>query len=68
MKAKILALTIGGIIAAAVALLYAPNSGEHTRQMLGERGQQALDKTRHFLQETQQSASQLVASVGDRRS
>lgn len=60
MKAKIFALTIGGIIAAAVALLYAPNSGAHTRQVLGERSQQAMDRTRQFLQETQQSANQLV--------
>lgn len=61
MKAKIFALTIGGIIAAAVALLYAPNSGAHTRQMLSERSQQAIEKTRQFLQETQQSANQMVS-------
>ena len=60
MKTKIAALTIGGLIAAAIALLYAPSSGEKTRQMLGERSQQAMDKTRQFLQETQQSAGELV--------
>jgi len=60
LRAKIASLTMVGLIAAAVALLYAPHSGAKTRRMIGERGQQALDKTRQFLQETQQSANQLV--------
>jgi len=60
MKAKIFGITIAGIIAAAVALLYAPNSGEHTRQLIRERRADALEKTRQFLQETQQSVNGLV--------
>ena len=60
MKAKIALLTIGGLIAAAAALLYAPNSGEETRQRLSARRDQVLEKTRQFLQETQQSANQMV--------
>jgi gas vesicle protein len=60
MKAKIALLTISGLIAAAAALLYAPNSGAETRQRLSAQRDQALEKTRQFLQETQQSANQLV--------
>ena len=59
-KAQIAILTISGLIAAAAALLYAPNSGAETRQRLGAKLDQVVEKTRQFLQDTQQSANQLV--------
>ena len=61
MKAKIALLAISGLIAAATALLYAPTSGAETRQRLSAQRDQVLEKTRQFLQETQQSANRLVS-------
>ena len=62
MKATLTGLTIGGLLATAVALLYAPNSGEKTRQWLGNRSEKALENTRRFIRETQQSANQLLTA------
>jgi gas vesicle protein len=46
----------GGLIGAAVALLYAPRSGEETRQILMSNSQEIKEKAVKSIQEVQDSA------------
>lgn len=62
LKVYLTGFTIGGLVAAAAALLYTPYSGEETRQMLRERSEEVKDKTQKFVWETQQSANQILTS------
>ena len=62
-----LAFVVGALTGAAVALLFAPASGEETREYLGEkaretraRAQQALDESREFYQEQRQGIASAV--------
>lgn len=55
-KTGIFALIAGGLIGAGVALLYAPRSGEDTRQLLVENSQDIKDKALKSIQEVQESA------------
>lgn len=47
---------LGGLIGAAVALLYAPRSGEETRQVLVDNSQEIKNKALKSIQEVQDSA------------
>ena len=51
-----LAFFTGGLIGATVALLYAPRSGEETRQLLVQNSQEIKDKAMKSIQEVQDSA------------
>jgi gas vesicle protein len=44
----ILAFLLGGLTGAAVALLYAPRSGQETRDLLGERMRETADRGREL--------------------
>ena len=46
----------GGLIGAAVAILYAPRSGEETRQILTSNSQEIKEKAVKSIQEVQDSA------------
>lgn len=59
-KAYLTGFTIGGLIATTVTLLYAPRTGEETRDYLRNRSEEAQEKTRQFLQETQQRANEVL--------
>jgi len=50
------AFLLGGLIGAVVGLLYAPQSGEETRQTLVDEGQEIVDKTRTSVKNTQDAA------------
>jgi len=43
------AFVIGALTGAAVALLYAPASGEETRELLGQRAREGKDKAREAM-------------------
>ena len=52
-KNSIGAFLIGGLVGAAVALLYAPKAGDETRQTLRESSRMVKDKAMSFLNEAQ---------------
>lgn len=58
-KAYLTGFTIGGLLATTVTLLYAPRSGEETRTMLRDRSEEAQEKTRQFLADSQQRANEV---------
>ena len=58
------ALIVGGLLGATVALLYAPRSGEETRQLLLENSQEIKDKAVQSIQEVQGLA---LISIEDSR-
>lgn len=45
----LIAFVVGAITGAAVALLYAPASGEETREYLGERAREGREKARQAM-------------------
>jgi gas vesicle protein len=45
----LIAFAVGAIVGAAVALLYAPASGEETRDYLGQRAKEGRDRARQNL-------------------
>ena len=57
------AFTFGSLVGGGVALLYAPQKGEQTRQRLLQRGTQLKDQATQVAGQAQQAAGQ----VGDRR-
>ena len=63
-KTGIIALIAGGLFGAAVALLYAPRSGEETRQLLVDNSQEIKDKALQSIQEVQGLA---LLSIEDSR-
>lgn len=50
------AFLLGGLIGAVLGLLYAPRSGEETRQMLTDEGQELANKALTAIQDAQDSA------------
>ena len=46
-----IAFVVGAITGAAVALLFAPASGEETREYLGERAREGREKTREAMEQ-----------------
>jgi gas vesicle protein len=47
----LMAFAVGALAGAAVALLYAPATGEETRRKLGERARDARDRAEEFARE-----------------
>jgi len=60
------AFLLGGAIGAVVGLLYAPRSGEETRQILTEEGKDLMNKTRNSVSEAQESAMATLQSAQER--
>lgn len=60
LKAYLTGFTLGSVVASSIALLFAPYSGEETRQLLLVRSEKAKDKTKKFIKETQKNADQLL--------
>lgn len=70
---KLLYFLIGGFVGASVALLFAPKSGEETRQLLGDRYRSGADEVnkrvqsgREFVTSTRQNLSDSVSSAIDK--
>jgi gas vesicle protein len=55
--AVVLAFLAGAVAGAAVALLYAPASGEETREYLGQRAREGRDKVADFKREMSRAAA-----------
>lgn len=55
-----LAIITGGLLGAIFALLYAPRSGEETRQLLAENSQEIKDTALQSIHKVQESARMAV--------
>jgi len=62
-KTGLRAFLIGGTIGAIVGLLYAPQSGEKTRQVLVDEGQEIMDKTKASVKDTQDTAASIIENA-----
>ncbi len=56
----VVAFTIGALVGAVVALLYAPAKGDDTREMLGEKAREGAEKTREFLKQQKETLASAV--------
>ena len=61
LRAYITGFALGSLIATAITLLFAPYSGEDTRQLLKERKEELRSKAQEFVRETQENANQMLA-------
>jgi len=57
---------LGALVGAGVALLFAPRSGEDTRQMLGEHARRATDTVRDAVEDVTDRVAERAADVRDR--
>ncbi len=60
------AFLVGGLLGAAVGLLYAPRSGEETRRVLFDTSQELKGKALNTAQEAKAAAQSAVADAGER--
>jgi gas vesicle protein len=56
----IVAFTLGALIGAAVAMLFAPAKGSETRELLGEKAREGAQKTKEFLKQQRETLSSVV--------
>lgn len=65
-KTGFVAFLLGGMIGATVGLLYAPRSGEETRKILIDEGQEMVDNAKTSIQEAQDSAISAIQETQTR--
>jgi gas vesicle protein len=56
----VVAFTLGALIGAVVALLFAPAKGEETREMISEKARDQAQKTREFLKQQREKVATAV--------
>jgi gas vesicle protein len=56
----LVAFTLGALVGAVVALLFAPAKGEETREMLGGKARDSAQKTREFLKHQRETLASAV--------
>jgi gas vesicle protein len=56
----VVAFTLGALVGAVVALLFAPAKGEDTREMIAEKAREGAQKTREFLKQQRETLSSAV--------
>jgi gas vesicle protein len=56
----VVAFTLGALVGAVVALLFAPAKGEETREMISEKAREQAQKTREFLQQQKENLATAV--------
>ena len=65
-KSGFFAFLLGGMIGATIGLLYAPQSGEETRKILIDEGQDMVDKAKTSIQEAEDSALSTIQETQSR--
>ena len=61
----ILSFLVGGVVGAAVAILFAPRSGRETREMISERFRDGADQGRRFRDRAITKGRELLDEAGD---
>jgi gas vesicle protein len=56
----VVAFTLGALVGAVAALLFAPAKGEDTRELLAEKARDGATKTREFLKHQRETLSSAV--------
>jgi len=56
----VVAFTLGALVGAVVALLFAPAKGEDTREVIAEKAREGAQKTREFLKQQRETLSSAV--------
>jgi len=56
----VVAFTLGALVGAVVALLFAPAKGEETREILAEKAREGAQKTREFVKQQRETLSTAV--------
>ncbi len=56
----VVAFTLGALVGAVFALLFAPAKGEETREAIGEKAKEGAQKTREFLKQQRETLSSAV--------
>jgi hypothetical protein len=56
----LVAFTLGALVGAVVALLFAPAKGEDTREMIGGKARESAQKTREFLKHQRETLASAV--------
>ena len=56
----LVAFTLGALVGAVVALLFAPAKGEDTREVIGEKAREGAQKTREFLKHQRETLASAV--------
>ena len=56
----LVAFTLGALVGAVVALLFAPARGEETREALSEKARESAQKTREFLKHQRETLASAV--------
>jgi gas vesicle protein len=56
----VVAFTLGALVGAVVALLFAPAKGDETREMISEKAREQAQKTRDFLKQQREHLASAV--------
>ena len=56
----VVAFTLGALVGAVVALLFAPGKGEDTREVISGKAREGAQKTREFLKQQRETLSSAV--------
>ena len=61
----LLAFLVGGVVGAAVALLYAPRSGRETREMLAEKMREGAERGRELGNQAREKGRAIIEEAGE---
>jgi len=64
-SSHLLCFLLGGLTGATIALLYAPRSGRETREMLGDKFREGVEKGREIKDQVVARSRELLDEAGD---